>query len=69
MFAQVNDLQMIRTDDWKLNLYAGVPGELYDLNEDCGEFYNLVGASGSNQVVDDLQRQLVSHCSDGNDGT
>ncbi len=69
VFAQVNDLQMIRTDDWKLNLYAGVPGELYDLNEDCGEFYNLVGASGSNQVVDDLQRQLVSHCSDGNDGT
>ncbi len=58
VLAQLGDLQMIRTEDWKLNLYEGVPGELYDLNDDPGEFRNLVGAPRFRQIVDDLQNQL-----------
>ena len=65
VFAQVDDLKMIRTDDWKLNLHAEVPGELYDLNEDCGEYYNVLDEPGSARIVEDLQRRLVNHCADG----
>ena len=40
MFSQIDDVQMIRTDDAKLNVYGGEPGELYDLRNDLGEQHN-----------------------------
>jgi hypothetical protein len=33
---------MIRTEEWKLNVYNGKPGELYHLEQDPQEFNNLI---------------------------
>lgn len=42
VFSQIGNIQMIRTKEWKLNVYDGQPGELFDLQNDPNEFYNLV---------------------------
>lgn len=58
VFAQLDDLQMIRTEDWKLNLYGERPGELYDLKNDPGEFRNLVAAGEHEQTLEELHSRL-----------
>jgi len=42
VFSQIGDHVMVRTADWKLNVYGGEPGELYDLRRDPCEFVNLI---------------------------
>ena len=42
VFSQIGDIQMVRTEEWKLNVYDGSPGELYDLKNDPQEFYNRI---------------------------
>ena len=59
VFAQLGDMQMIRTRDWKLNLYGGSPGELYDLANDPGEFDNLVAAGEHKQTLEKLHSWLL----------
>ncbi|MBN1670763.1 MAG: sulfatase-like hydrolase/transferase [Kiritimatiellae bacterium] len=44
VFSQIGTLQMIRTRDWKLNVYNGAPGELYDMRNDPDEFDNRIAA-------------------------
>ena len=58
VFSQIGDLQMIRTTSHKLNVYAGIPGELYDLQNDPGEFRNLVADSDHRQTVETLLARL-----------
>jgi len=43
VFSQIGDTRMIRTANWKLNLYGGEPGELFDLKNDPKEFHNRIG--------------------------
>jgi arylsulfatase A-like enzyme len=38
------DAKMVRTGRWKLNYYPGNGGELYDLENDPGEWRNLYGS-------------------------
>lgn len=52
VFSQIGTLQMIRTRDWKLNVYGGEPGDLYDLNADPAEFHNLVADPAYSEVRD-----------------
>jgi len=42
VFSQIGDVQMIRTQQWKLNTYGGKPGELFDVENDPDEFYNRI---------------------------
>jgi len=42
VFSQIGDIQMVRTEEWKLNVYDESPGELYDLKSDPQEFYNRI---------------------------
>lgn len=58
VFSQIDDLQMIRTRDWKLNAYGGEPGELYDLRNDPREYQNLIGDAGHADTVESLFRRL-----------
>jgi arylsulfatase A-like enzyme len=58
VFSQIGTLQMIRTHDWKLNAYQGVPGDLYDLNADPSEHHNLVDDPAHAAVRDGLLAAL-----------
>lgn len=58
VFSQIRDVQMIRTRDKKLNAYGGRPGELYDLQNDPGEFHNLVADGDYRQTVERLHVRL-----------
>jgi len=42
VFSQINRDKMIRIEHWKLNVYDGVPGELFDLQTDPNEFFNKI---------------------------
>jgi len=58
VFSQIGDVEMIRTKEWKLNVCAGRPGELYDLKNDPHEFYNLVKDSQYEKTVEALLARL-----------
>jgi choline-sulfatase len=58
VFSQIRDIQMIRTSSAKLNMYGGVPGELYDLDSDPGELDNLISDPGHAARVRSLQERL-----------
>ena len=45
---------MIRTKEWKLNVYDGKPGELYDLQNDPNEFYNLIKNPQYTDTIEEL---------------
>ena len=65
VFTQLEEVQMIRTQDWKLNLYGGSPGELFNVESDPGELCNLFGAGEHEQKLEGLHATLreweVSH--------
>jgi arylsulfatase A-like enzyme len=58
VFSQIADIQMIRTDKHKLNVYGGVPGELYNLQSDPDECRNLVADSDHRQTLAQLRARL-----------
>jgi len=51
VFSQIADVQMVRTARWKLNVYGGEPGELYDMQSDPNEFRNLIGDPAHGETV------------------
>jgi len=58
IFSQIGDVQMIRTPAWKLNVYRGQPGELYDLENDPDEFDNRIADPQCRAVVQSLNDRL-----------
>jgi choline-sulfatase len=58
VFSQIGDIQMIRTEEWKLNVYGGEPGDLYDLKNDPQEFHNLIAEPGCADTVELLMNRL-----------
>jgi choline-sulfatase len=57
-FSQIGDVEMIRSADWKLNLYGGEPGELYHLTEDPTEFFNLIDRPEARDRREELLTEL-----------
>jgi arylsulfatase A-like enzyme len=49
---------MVRTDEWKLNVYGGEPGELYNLKEDPQEFYNRIDDPACADTIQALSARL-----------
>jgi hypothetical protein len=49
---------MIRTTKWKLNTELGVPQELYDMECDPCEFYNLINDKKYRKVIDLLLSRM-----------
>lgn len=64
VFSQIDTLQMIRTKNHKLNVYDGIPGELYDLQADSDEFYNRLDDPGYADVQADLLQKLKQRMSE-----
>jgi len=58
VFSQIGSLQMIRTEEWKLNVYKGTPGELYNLKTDPQEFYNRIADPNCGNTVKSLENRL-----------
>jgi choline-sulfatase len=42
VFSELEEHAMIRTADWKLNIYDGRPAELFDMRADPGELTNRI---------------------------
>ena len=53
------DAKMVRTHRWKLNYYVGHGGELYDLQNDPGEWNNLYEDPAHRRVVRELKGVLL----------
>ncbi|MBK5293451.1 MAG: sulfatase-like hydrolase/transferase [Acidobacteriia bacterium] len=53
------DVKMVRSPRWKLNYYPGHSGELYDLENDPGEWKNLYSHAGQQGRVRDLKDALL----------
>jgi choline-sulfatase len=53
------DAKMVRTRRWKLNYYPANGGELYDLENDPGEFRNLYVDPAHQGLVRELQGQIL----------
>ncbi|MCP5111013.1 MAG: DUF4976 domain-containing protein, partial [bacterium] len=53
------DAKMVRTNRWKLNYYAGHGGELYDLENDPGEWDNLYDDPAHQQIARELKGVLL----------
>lgn len=51
--------KMIRTNRWNLNYYVGHGGELYDLDDDPGEWNNLYDDPVHQPIVRDLECRLL----------
>lgn len=66
VFSQIGNVQMIRTHDMKLNVYDGIPGELYDLRTDLKEFNNRIADSQYSDTIESLFKRLKeweeTHC-------
>jgi arylsulfatase A-like enzyme len=58
VYSQIGDVEMIRTDTHKLNVYGGVPGEFYDLRQDPHEFCNQIADPRQEGVMASLRAQL-----------
>jgi arylsulfatase A-like enzyme len=52
------NVEMIRTSEWKLNVYDGEPGELYDMVNDPGELRNLAGEQPHRERLEELHSRL-----------
>ena len=53
------DAKMARTNRWKLNYYVGRGGELYDLENDPGEWDNLYDDPARQGAVRELKGALL----------
>ncbi len=53
------DAKMVRTNRWKLNYYVGHGGELYDLENDPGEWNNLYDDPAHQTIVRELKGVLL----------
>lgn len=53
------DSKMVRTERWKLNYYPGNGGELYDLQNDPGEWRNLYADPAHARTVSELKGALL----------
>ncbi len=53
------DAKMVRSRQWKLNYYPGHAGELYDLENDPGEWNNLYTSAGHQGVVREMKDALL----------
>ena len=60
VYSQIDDVQMVRTYEWKLNVYDGKPGELYNLQDDPNEFDNKISNPEYRETVDTLLGQLMN---------
>ena len=45
---------MVRTDRWKLNYLSWARSELFDVENDPGEFQNVIDDSGNAGIVKEL---------------
>ncbi|MCC2687168.1 MAG: sulfatase [Paenibacillaceae bacterium] len=62
--SQIGTHKMIRTDEWKLNVYDEVPGELYNVVNDSKEHNNLIGDPAYADVISRLSERLRSITTD-----
>jgi arylsulfatase A-like enzyme len=58
VISQIKDNVMIRTADWKLNVYDGELGELYHISEDQREHNNLIHSPEHADVAQQLYRTM-----------
>jgi arylsulfatase A-like enzyme len=58
VFSQIGDVQMIRAETEKLNVYGGEVGEYYNLAEDPKEFYNGIGDGTCGERISALHERL-----------
>jgi len=58
VFSQIGDVQMIRTEAWKLNVYGGEPGELFHIKDDPQEFCNRIDDVACQATVQSLLDRL-----------
>ena len=58
VFSQIGNIQMIRTEEWKLNVYDEIPGDLYDLKSDPQEFCNRIADPDCAGIIEVLKDRL-----------
>lgn len=58
VYSQIDNDIMVRTDSWKLNIYEGEAGELFDLKKDPNEGNNLIDDESCRPVVQRLMQLL-----------
>jgi arylsulfatase A-like enzyme len=58
VISQMETRLMLRTAEWKLNVYDGGPGELYQLTEDPQEFNNLIHNPEYSDIIHRLMKEL-----------
>lgn len=66
VFSQIGNIQMIRTEEWKLNVYDETPGDLYDLKSDPQEFYNRIADPDCAGIIRLLKERLEEWKGTGN---
>ena len=52
---------MLRTGKWKFIRFTDDPPELYNLEEDPGEFTNVAQAPENRKLVEEFTQQLLDH--------
>ncbi len=58
VFSQIGSHYMIRTKDWKLNVYGDDPEELYNLSKDPNELNNLINNNKYDSEIKKLKNSL-----------
>ena len=56
--SQIRDQHMVRNMTWKLNVYGGVPAELFNIRKDPGEVDNLVSDPEYADMVTTMLREI-----------